>query len=87
MRTVQAACNGRCFFATRDGSIGLGDKDVTVGDLVYIILNTWTPFIWRKNERLPGTYRLIEEAYVHGLMYGEAFDIMGENGLETIYLE
>ena len=87
MRAVQAACNGRCFFTTRDGRIGLSDKDVVVGDLVYIILNTWTPFTLRPIERLPGRYRLIGEAYVHGLMYGEAFDIMGKNRLETIYLE
>ena len=87
MRAAQAACNGRCFFNTRDGRIGLGERGVKVRDLVYVVLNAWTPFILRPNKRVAATYRLIGEAYVHGLMSSEAFGIVDENAWESIYLE
>lgn len=87
MRAAQAACNERCFFNTRDGRIGLGERGVKVGDLIYVALNAWTPFILRPNKTVTATYKLIGEAYVHGLMNSEAFGIVGENAWETIYLE
>ena len=46
---------------------------------VFVILNTWMPFVLRPREGVAGTHNLIEEAYVHGLMYSEAFDMMDDS--------
>ena len=57
-----------------------------IGDLVCIMCNTLTPFIIRPRSGI-GHSELIGEAYVHGFMYGEVFDLMGEDQLETILLD
>jgi hypothetical protein len=54
------------------------------GDTVCIFCNTLTPFIIRSMDS--GHSKLIGEAYVHGLMYGEIFDEKNEEDLETILL-
>lgn len=68
---------GRKVFITRGGYIGLGPAEIRCSDNISIILGGKTPFIIRSggNEK----FRLIGEAYVHGMMEGE----MMERNLEV----
>ncbi|MCJ1253757.1 hypothetical protein MMC24_001570 [Lignoscripta atroalba] len=76
--SVVAVTRGRTFFSTRDGRIGLGPPGTREGDLVCVVYSSPTPYILREkagsDERLFG---FVGEAYVHGIMYGEAL------GMET----
>ena len=69
-----AATNGiitsRRLFLTDGNYLGLGAQSTQVGDQVWLISGPSTPFILRPMQN--GRYRLIGEAYVHGIMRGEA---------------
>ncbi|KAE8448051.1 hypothetical protein EG329_009816 [Mollisiaceae sp. DMI_Dod_QoI] len=84
MNNVASACSNRAFFTTLDGRIGLGPSNLESGDTVCIFCNTFSPFIIRPADS--GHNKLIGEAYVHGLMYGEIFDEKDEKSMETILL-
>ncbi|MCJ1387326.1 hypothetical protein MMC18_000168 [Xylographa bjoerkii] len=59
----------RKFFTTTRGTIGLGPRSMRPGDSVCIFSGGLVPFILRKD----GTrLRLVGEAYVHGIMDGQA---------------
>lgn len=59
----------RTFFTTRKGLIGLGPRSTQPGDKICIFSGGRVPFILRGR----GThYQLLGEAYVHGLMKGQA---------------
>ena len=64
-------CNGRRFFITSKGYIGIGPAALRQHDLVCVLFGGVTPFIVKKDEDF---YRFIGEAYVHGLMNGEAIE-------------
>lgn len=68
----------RTFFMTRDGRPGLCPPKAQAGDTICIFHGANTPYIIRPGPR-EGTYILIGEAYVHGIMYGE----VEEMGLES----
>lgn len=70
----------------RNGRIGLGPKEVSVGDQICVIQNAWTPFVIRAGQG-KGCSGLIGEAYVDGLMYGEAFPLVVEGNWGNICLE
>lgn len=85
-RSASLGCIGRRFFSTEHGRIGLGPEGVRVGDQICVIRNAWTPFVIRSGEG-KGCSRLIGEAYVDGLMYGEAFGLVEEGNWGRICLE
>ncbi|KAK6080478.1 heterokaryon incompatibility protein [Seiridium cupressi] len=73
--------SNRGFFVTDEGHFGLGPKSLEVDDTVFIVSGCPTPLILRgelaeegdSNMRLRDSrYELIGEAYVHGVMHGEA---------------
>lgn len=72
-------CHGRRFFATSRGQIGLGPAHTKPGDLICVFYGGDTPYILRKDPAAD-TFEFIGEAYVHGLMYGEALE-MQDQGL------
>ena len=74
---VSRVTDGRCFFATRDGRIGLGPSNMQVGDTVCIFFYCPTPYILRSG---PSVHEFVGEAYVHGLMYAQALDML-DHGL------
>ncbi|KAH8726434.1 hypothetical protein GQ44DRAFT_705619 [Phaeosphaeriaceae sp. PMI808] len=51
--------------------MGLGYHDIRAGDLVVILRGGAIPFILRKDAN---GYHLIGNAYVHGIMQGEAVE-------------
>jgi hypothetical protein len=61
----------RRLFVTRQGYLGIAPWTLREGDTVMIVPGSYVPFVFREwNEG--GTWRLIGEAYVHGIMNGEA---------------
>ncbi|KAN0102765.1 HET domain containing protein [Hyaloscypha variabilis] len=77
---VIRACNGRSFFVTQKGRMGLGPIEMTDGDVVAILLGGSVPFILREQ----GTqFTLVGECYVHGVMKGEMLEDPSV-GLETL---
>ena len=63
----------RRLFVTKNGYIGLGSKSVQAGDNVFVFPGGMVPLILRPSEQ--GIYRLVGEAYVHGIMNGEAVNV------------
>jgi hypothetical protein len=80
---MRAAGKSRRLFRTRQSWLGLGIKSLEIGDEIWILGGAEVPFILRKLQH--GTYRLIGAAYVHGVMHGEAVELVTE--LQHITLE
>ncbi|KAI0906022.1 HET-domain-containing protein [Ustulina deusta] len=57
-------------FITATGRLGLGYDNIQAGDVVAIIRGAQVPYILRPQQT--GAYNLISEAYVDGIMDGEA---------------
>jgi hypothetical protein len=62
---------GRRFFITRNGYFGLGPQVARYGDRVVVLLGVDVPLVLR---RLDKTHHVVGEAYVHGIMNGEAVE-------------
>ena len=70
------------------GLMGLGSSGTQAGDQVYLLKGGRVPFVLRPVEPESGVggdgeatakYRFIGECYVHGIMDGQALEIVGEN--------
>lgn len=68
---VEQNLRHRAYFSTARGRVGLGSSLVRAGDLVCVFKGFRTPFLLRRTA-VGGKYTLMDEAYVHGTMYGEA---------------
>ncbi|KAJ9634901.1 hypothetical protein H2199_008765 [Coniosporium tulheliwenetii] len=68
------------FFRSPRGYMGLADSRALPTDCVCVLLGASVPFVLRRQEN---HYLLIGEAYVHGLMYGEAIEMMRSGSLEV----
>ena len=75
-----SSCYGRRrLFATRKGYLGLGPASIEVGDAVWIFPGAKVPFVLRpvaspqfeNTASEPSRFKLVGEAYVHGIMHGE----------------
>jgi hypothetical protein len=66
MREVKA---GRRLFPTEGGYLGMGSVSVELGGQVWVLRGGNVPFVLRSVGN--GSYRMIGEAYVHGIMRGE----------------
>lgn len=62
--------NDRRLVLTRNGYLALAAISAGVGDQVWILCGPSTPFVLRPLSN--GRYMLMGEAYVHGIMHGEA---------------
>jgi len=67
----------RDFISTKDGRIGYGPPGVEPGDVVCIFEGSVVPFVLRYGSQ-SGTAMLVGEAYVHGIMNEEVFDLARE---------
>ena len=61
----------RKFFTTTKDLIGLGPRSMCTGDIICIMSGGRVPYVLREERN---HHRLIGEAYVHGLMEGQAVD-------------
>ncbi|KAF5580449.1 het-domain-containing protein [Fusarium pseudoanthophilum] len=69
---VLGAAVGRGLFATFEGRLGSGLKSTREGDEVWILDGCQVPCLLRPTG--DGRYKLVGEAYVHGIMHGEALE-------------
>lgn len=60
----------RRLFATDNGHLGMGPRQMAPGDVVVILWGGAVPFVLRRRPQGDG-YWLIGECYVHGVMFGE----------------
>ncbi|KAI0553521.1 heterokaryon incompatibility protein-domain-containing protein [Xylaria curta] len=63
------ACQGRKLLLTNDGYVGLGPELTEEDDLVCLLSGLVMPIILRPTDR---GYQVVGEAYIHGIMFGEA---------------
>jgi hypothetical protein len=66
---------GRRLITTEKGYIGMTINKARQGDLLVVVLGATVPFVLRPNEQ-DGTYAFVGEAYIHGIMEGEAIDAL-----------
>lgn len=69
-------------FVTAKGHLGLGPDGIKAGDVVALVIGSQVPFVFR--EITDGKYKLIGEAYVDGIMDGEA--VAGRKNVGVIEL-
>ena len=69
----------RRLFLTSKNYLGIAAESVEQGDEVLILPDSRTSFVFRRAD--DGTYKLMGEAYVHGIMAGEAASVTGEGAL------
>lgn len=75
MESHIAAILERRLFRTRKGNLGLGPKDVTAGDMIWVLGGGRAPFMLRPvagAETATRLHSLVGHGYVCGLMQGEA---------------
>ena len=65
---------GRSFFITKKGYMGLAPPDARPGDAVAVLFGSKVPFVLRPRES--GTFELIGETHVQGLMDGQAVEML-----------
>ncbi len=68
---LQVVAPGRQPLSMAGGYYGIGPHETQAGDRLAIFLGAQVPYILRRNTG-GNTFRLVGEAYVHGLMDGEA---------------
>ncbi|KAI0187307.1 heterokaryon incompatibility protein-domain-containing protein [Xylaria flabelliformis] len=66
---LRNACQGRKLLLTDDGYIGLGPEFTEEEDLVCLLSGLVMPIILRPKDK---GYQVVGEAYIHGIMFGEA---------------
>ncbi|KAI9147150.1 HET-domain-containing protein [Paramyrothecium foliicola] len=73
-----AAVSGRCFAVTTKGSIGFVPTTANVGDIVAVLAGGDVPYILRlsqgqgADDAVYDCYKVVGDAYIHGIMDGEA---------------
>jgi len=78
---IQVIARDRRPLLASGGFLGIGPHETEPGDLIFILLGAGVPYIMRRRSQ-EGKLRLIGEAYVHGIMDGEA--MKGNQVVETI---
>lgn len=76
-RTKRLTSSDLNFCSTYKGLLGWLPQAAKEGDGICIFAEAKVPFVIR--DRRDGTYELIGDAYIHGIMYGEA---MGWEGID-----
>ena len=78
------AREGRRFFLTRSGFVGMGPQKIQKDDIVVVVFGCHVPLVLREVE---GCYKIIGECYVHGIMNGELVRDLEGKGVETATFE
>ena len=79
---VRKKGRNRSLFSTEGGFIGLGPPHCNPGDRVCILFGGEVPFVLRP---VGGCYQLVGDAYVHGIMEGEALNMPGFKGTKGCF--
>lgn len=78
-------CHGRSFIITSKGYIGLAPLKTEIGDEVIVLEGGNVPFVLRV--LVGGGYQLIGEAYVNGIMEGEAIEGKRPEDMKIVVLK
>ncbi|KAM5353828.1 hypothetical protein ACJ41O_000478 [Fusarium nematophilum] len=81
---------GRRFFVTKKGYMGIAHPGARAGDAVALFSGGRVPFIVRGvsgNSEAREYYRIVGEAYVHGVMDGELLDLLSEKDWVEVQLQ
>lgn len=70
---LAASCYRR-FAITEQGMFAVVSPDTRVGDELMLLQGGPVPFVARKHESAESAWELVGDAYVHGVMRGEAYD-------------
>ncbi|KAI0114151.1 heterokaryon incompatibility protein-domain-containing protein [Nemania sp. FL0031] len=70
-QSFDRAYMGRRIFRTTGNHWGISSESLEEGDQVFVLSGADTPYVLR---RVNWRWKVIGEAYVHGIMYGEAAD-------------
>ncbi|KAJ5024565.1 hypothetical protein PSV08DRAFT_372838 [Bipolaris maydis] len=81
--TAYLAESTRCFL-TRDGRLGLGPRITEGGDQIWLPMGADTPFVLRPLH--DGNFKILGQAYLHGIMQGEAVAHLTEDDFEVVKL-
>ena len=71
-RAIEVTPNAR-FFTTSEGLMGIGPQSLLAEDSIWLIPGAEVLFIFRRRSG-GDRYEFVGDAYVHGLMHGEAVD-------------
>ncbi|KAH8802587.1 heterokaryon incompatibility protein-domain-containing protein [Xylogone sp. PMI_703] len=76
---------GRKLFRTRQNrALGAGSKSLKIGDFVCLLAGGSVPYVIRRVDGAKNKFRFVGEAYVHGIMHGEAVKYKGAKVLDII---
>jgi hypothetical protein len=82
MESFDSAYQCRRLFRTKKGFLGISAQSLETKDLVWVLAGAAVPVVLRRRPRA-GNWEFVGEAYVHGIMDGEA--VMGQE--LSIFLE
>lgn len=69
---LKRAAQGRRFTVMKGGGIGLVPACAEEGDLICVLFGAQTPVVLREEQNATSDrFKLVGEAYVHGIMHGE----------------
>ncbi|KAL1851752.1 hypothetical protein Daus18300_012437 [Diaporthe australafricana] len=79
LRVLRRVARRRRYFVTKGGRVGLGPVGMAVDDVVVVAFYCPTPYLLRRRGLdFEDLWELVGEAYVHGIMYGEALRLFDE---------
>lgn len=82
---MSLSSEGRSFLITQNGRYGLGPWIAKPGDICCILLGANVPSVFRRTDKA-SHYKLVDEAYIHGLMRGEALEAQETNDLSEEFI-
>ncbi|EON62965.1 hypothetical protein W97_02191 [Coniosporium apollinis CBS 100218] len=78
-RRAFGVCDRRRLFISKRGYLGLGPRVLQEGDLCCILYGATMPFILRRRD---DHYILLGQSYIHGIMRGEAMEMLRNGELQ-----
>ena len=75
---MKLACIKRRLFRTSNGFLGLGSESLRVADEVVTATGSDVPLILRPVAGKPKTFQFVGAAYIHGIIHGEALELLFE---------
>jgi hypothetical protein len=70
--TLQNVSVTRAFCRTAEGRLAQARPTAQTGDVFCVVLGAEVPYLLRPSSEKPGVYKLVGDAYLHGVMQGEA---------------
>ena len=89
LNELMRTCHKRRFAYTKRGWMGIVPVGTQIGDSVAVLLGGQMLYVLHSNGAGKDRFRLVGEAYLHGMMDGEAMEMVnsGERAIEKIVLE